>query len=98
MITTRPDLRYILVIATAMLLYVIDIKGRVYADHVNVTGQGQQTPGSEPSYPGNPGEGTKPSLPGDQPAKQGTDPSSQVHNVKPHDLKKKHHEEPQKTP
>lgn len=61
------------------------------SDPENATGQDPAPPGSGQPHPGNPGEGDKPLLPGDQPAKQGTDPSSQVHNVDPKDLEGKKH-------
>ena len=64
-----------------------------FADDVNRTGQGQQTQGSGPSNPGNPSQDNKPSYPGDQPAKQGMDPASQVHNIDPLDLSGKKHKE-----
>ncbi len=73
----------------ALAGYVGEVPAR--ADDVNRTGQGQQTSGSGPSNPGNPAQDSKPSYPGDQPAKQGTDPSSQVHNVDPRDLVGKKH-------
>jgi hypothetical protein len=70
----------------------------VKADDVNKTGQGQQTPGSGPSNPENPGQDDKPSYPGDQPGKQGMDPTSQVHNIDHRDLSGKKHKESEKTP
>lgn len=90
--------RFIFVAATATLLWTVGLERSAYADDVNVTGQSRQTPGTGPSHPGNPGEGDKPLLPGDQPAKQGTDPSSPVHNVDPRDLEGKKHKESEKTP
>ena len=56
------------------------------ADDVNVTGQSRNTPGTSSPAPGDPGKDSSPTLPGDRPAKQGTDPSSQVHNVDPRAL------------
>jgi hypothetical protein len=49
-----------------------------HANYSNVTGQPQATSGRGPSNPGNPGEGDKPSLPGDQPRKAGTDAGNPV--------------------
>jgi hypothetical protein len=72
--------------------------GAAQADDENWTGQGQQTPGSAPSHPGNPAEGDKPSYPGDQPAKEGMDPRSQVHNLDQRDLAGKKHKESERTP
>lgn len=60
-------------------------------DPENATGQSSTAQGSGQPHPANPAEGNKPLLPGDQPAKQGTDPSSQVHNVDPRDLEGKKH-------
>ncbi len=57
-----------------------------HADDVNRTGQGQQTTGAAPTAAGNPAQDDKPSYPGDQPQKQGMDPSSQVHNIEPREL------------
>lgn len=74
---------FILVVATATFLSVVCLETSARADHVNVTGQGQKTPGKGPSNPENPAEGDKPQLPGDQPSMQGTDPSSPVHNIDP---------------
>jgi hypothetical protein len=67
-----------------VVLCVFGFGSSAYADHVNVTGQGQQTSGAGPSNTG--GEGDKPLLPGNQPAKRGPDPSSQVHNIDQRDL------------
>lgn len=91
-------LRFILVAATATLLSVVCSGRSVYGDHVNVTGQGQKTPGKGPSNPGNPGEGDKPLLPGDQPAKQGSDSSSQKQHVDPRGVDSTKQGEPKKTP
>ncbi len=63
------------------------------ADDVQHTGQSQQTQGVSSSVPSNPAQGDKPDYPGDQPAKEGMDPSSQVHNVDPRDLEGKTHRE-----
>ncbi|MBS0234667.1 MAG: hypothetical protein JSR99_14410 [Proteobacteria bacterium] len=56
------------------------------ADHVNVTGQSQKMQGEGTPASGNPAEGSKPSLPGDQPAKAGTHQGSQVRNTDQHDM------------
>jgi hypothetical protein len=74
------------------------VGGVAWADDQNHSGQGQQTQGSAPANPANPAQDDKPSYPGDQPAKQGMDPSSQVHNVDPRDLSGKKHKESEKTP
>ena len=74
-------------------LTAISLADSALADDVNRTGQGQNTPGAGPPRPENPGEGDKPSYPGDQPAKQGTDPSSSVHYVDPRALSGKKHKE-----
>jgi hypothetical protein len=68
-----------------------------FADGVNVSGQGQQTQGSGPANPANPAQNAAPSYPGDQPQKQGTDSSSQVHNVDPKDLEGKTHKQSENT-
>jgi hypothetical protein len=60
-------------------------------DPENATGQSSAAQGSGQPHPADPAEGNKPLLPGDQPAKQGTDPSSQIHNVDPRDLEGKKH-------
>jgi len=75
----------IAIAAPAVAAYLL-LCGGGLADDVNRTGQSQRTPGTDATAPGNPGEGDKPFLPGDQPAKQGTHPSSSVHNVDPKDL------------
>jgi hypothetical protein len=90
--------RFVFFLAITTVLCAGWLSANARADHVNVTGQGQQTPGAGTPYPANPGEGDKPSLPGDQPAKQGTDPSSQVHNTNPRDLEGNKHKEPEKAP
>jgi hypothetical protein len=89
----------LLVAAAAALMCMASLESRAYADHVNVTGQSQKPgAGKGPSDTGNPAEGTKPSLPGDQPATQGTDPASQVHNTDPRDLEAKKPKESGKGP
>jgi hypothetical protein len=72
--------------------------GAAWADDENHSGQGQQTQGSAPANPANPAQDDKPSYPGDQPAKQGMAPSSQVHNIDPRDLSGKKHRESERTP
>ncbi len=74
------------------------VVGVAWADDQNHSGQGQQTQGGSPANPANPAEDDKPSYPGDQPAKEGMDPSSQVHNIDPRDLSGKKHHESEKTP
>ena len=91
---TKP--RFILVVAAATLLSVVCPGRSVYGDHVNVTGQGQKTPGKGASNPGNPGEGSKPLLPGDQPAKQGSEQRSQKQHIDPRGVDGARHSEPKK--
>ena len=58
----------------------------------NRTGQSQKPGvGGGPANQGNPAQESKPALPGDQPAKEGMDPSSQVHNIDRRDLEGKKH-------
>ncbi len=62
------------------------VPGSAHADHVNVTGQSQKMQGGGSPAPGNPAEGKKPLLPGDQPAKEGTHQGSQVRNTDPQNM------------
>jgi hypothetical protein len=74
-----------LIIGTALLALTASVDAP-RADDVNRTGQSQKTPGVDSSVPSNPAQGDRPSYPGDQPAKEGTEPSSQVHNLNQSDL------------
>lgn len=80
------ETRNVQTLMVAVLAFVLPLTGAALAEDVNRTGQSQQTSGSGTPHPGNPAEGDKPILPGDQPAKRGTDPSSQVHNIDPSKL------------
>ena len=68
------------------------IAGGRSEDPMNATGQSAKTSGSGQTSPGNPAQGDKPLSPGDQPAKEGTNPSSPVHNIDQKDLTGKKHE------
>jgi hypothetical protein len=91
-------MRYLLAICSLAALVAFAAAGVARADDENHSGQGQQTQGSATANPANPAQDDKPSYPGDQPAKQGMDPSSQVHNIEPRDLAGKKHKESERSP
>ncbi len=81
------------VVGASMMAALIVAGSASRADDVQHTGQSQQTQGVSSSVPSNPAQGDRPAYPGDQPAKEGMDRSSQVHNVDPRDLEGKTHKE-----
>jgi hypothetical protein len=95
-LTMKHSFRMLIAIVPILSASVANIE-KGWADDVNFSGQGQQTPGSAPAHPANPAQNDGPSYPGDQPQKQGMDPSSQVHNLDKNDLSGKKHKESEGT-